>query len=592
MRLWPVLLDSQPAYLGGRGGAASLLRVPLGTQTLLEYLCSWLEPVTRNAPIIVCQAETEAGYPSTMVAACRTLRVIGGRKELADALASFELSDALLIVDPRCLPMCTVEISALVSQYAAQPWMSHYLVVFDTDIAGTKERVSFDSAGEVRGVVRHYEPMTWPFIAGVIAAVVPVACGVPAEVVLRSSLVELRQILTASGVPGRDFPLEGGALDLTEETGLLAANEQFVVKATRKAGNGDRAPVCIGEGHSIHPTARIVGPVVIHPDARVDEHATVLGPALIGAGARIESGAVVAHATIGAECVVPRGTIVSECVWFGSARDDDPAVLERHAPSYRNRLARMTVETHGEAAENSIGRRPVRLKRALDVLVASLVLFILSPLLLAVAMIVWFDSEGPIFFGDEREGLRCRVFRCWKFRTMRVGADAAQNDLNALDQVDGPHFKVDHDPRVTRVGRFLRTTNLDEVPQLFNVLLGQMSLVGPRPSPFRENQVCVPWREGRLSVRPGITGMWQVCRHDRSAGDFHQWIEYDLLYVQHLAFWLDMKILAATLLTVGGKATHVPASWLVGNAAVGRAAARATAQEKRSDGGTQQVVIR
>jgi lipopolysaccharide/colanic/teichoic acid biosynthesis glycosyltransferase len=95
-----------------------------------------------------------------------------------------------------------------------------------------------------------------------------------------------------------------------------------------------------------------------------------------------------------------------------------------------------------------------------------------------------------------------------------------------------------------------------------------MSLVGPRPSPFRENQVCVPWREARLSVQPGITGFWQVCRHDRSSGDFHQWIEYDLLYVQHRSFWLDVKILVSTLVTLGGKAGHMPSSWLVPTASV------------------------
>jgi lipopolysaccharide/colanic/teichoic acid biosynthesis glycosyltransferase len=153
---------------------------------------------------------------------------------------------------------------------------------------------------------------------------------------------------------------------------------------------------------------------------------------------------------------------------------------------------------------------------------------------------------------------------------MSTGAHLAQRDLHGLDQTDGPHFKVDRDPRVTRVGWFLRMTNADEIPQLMNVLLGQMSLVGPRPSPFRENQVCVPWREARLSVRPGITGLWQVCRHNRSDGDFHQWIEYDLLYVQHLSVWLDLKILAATILTLGGKAAHVPASWLVRAASVER----------------------
>jgi lipopolysaccharide/colanic/teichoic acid biosynthesis glycosyltransferase len=119
-----------------------------------------------------------------------------------------------------------------------------------------------------------------------------------------------------------------------------------------------------------------------------------------------------------------------------------------------------------------------------------------------------------------------------------------------------------HDPRVTRLGRWLRLISLDELPQLINVAMGQMSLVGPRPSPFRENQTCVPWRDARLSVRPGITGLWQVCRHDRSSGDFHQWIYYDMQYVRHMSFLLDLKILIATVITLGGKG-HVPLSWMI-----------------------------
>jgi lipopolysaccharide/colanic/teichoic acid biosynthesis glycosyltransferase len=145
---------------------------------------------------------------------------------------------------------------------------------------------------------------------------------------------------------------------------------------------------------------------------------------------------------------------------------------------------------------------------------------------------------------------------------MQVGAHGVQHLLKAQDKLDGPHFKLDQDPRVTRLGRILRTTNIDELPQLINVLRGDMSLVGPRPSPFRENQICVPWREGRLSVRPGVTGLWQVCRHDRSSGDFHQWIEYDLLYVQQASPWLDLKILLATVVTLAGR-VPVPAAWLV-----------------------------
>ena len=132
----------------------------------------------------------------------------------------------------------------------------------------------------------------------------------------------------------------------------------------------------------------------------------------------------------------------------------------------------------------------------------------------------------------------------------------------ATNQMDGPQFKMDRDPRVTRLGRMLRAISLDELPQLLNVAVGQMSLVGPRPSPFRENQMCIPWREARLSVRPGITGLWQVCRHERATGDFHQWIYYDLLYVRHMSPWVDLKILFATVITLGGKG-HVPLSWVI-----------------------------
>ncbi len=131
-----------------------------------------------------------------------------------------------------------------------------------------------------------------------------------------------------------------------------------------------------------------------------------------------------------------------------------------------------------------------------------------------------------------------------------------------MNQMDGPQFKMERDPRRTRVGRFLTGTNLDEIPQLWNVFVGQMSLVGPRPSPFRENQVCVPWRMGRLSVRPGITGLWQVCRHDRHKGDFHQWIYYDLLYVRHMSLWLDLKIVALTFLSFA-RSGAIPLSWLL-----------------------------
>jgi lipopolysaccharide/colanic/teichoic acid biosynthesis glycosyltransferase len=201
-------------------------------------------------------------------------------------------------------------------------------------------------------------------------------------------------------------------------------------------------------------------------------------------------------------------------------------------------------------------------KRLADAILALFGLAVLSPLLLVVAALVRLTSPGPILYGDEREGRGGRRFRCWKFRTMVRDANILQRRLAKANKVDGPQFKMDDDPRVTSVGRWLRPTNLDELPQLINVLLGHMSFVGPRPSPFRENQMCIPWRTARLSVRPGITGLWQVCRHERSAGDFHQWIQYDLLYVRNLSLLLDLKIFLATLATFGGR-SHVPLSWIL-----------------------------
>jgi lipopolysaccharide/colanic/teichoic acid biosynthesis glycosyltransferase len=114
--------------------------------------------------------------------------------------------------------------------------------------------------------------------------------------------------------------------------------------------------------------------------------------------------------------------------------------------------------------------------------------------------------------------------------------------------VDGPQFHVENDQRLTRVGKFLRKTNLDEVPQFWNVLWGHMSLVGPRPSPDDENQLCPAWREARLSVRPGLTGMWQLRRTDRATGDFHQWIQYDTQYVREVSLRTDLKLLWETML--------------------------------------------
>ncbi|MHC5109773.1 MAG: sugar transferase [Planctomycetota bacterium] len=183
-------------------------------------------------------------------------------------------------------------------------------------------------------------------------------------------------------------------------------------------------------------------------------------------------------------------------------------------------------------------------KRTGDIVLSSLALIVASPLLLAVAVAVKVTSKGPVFFGHKRQGLNGREFRCLKFRTMIADADEMQATLRKNNEVDGPQFKIANDPRLTKIGDWLRKTNIDEVPQFFNVLVGHMSLVGPRPSPDGENQFCPGWRRTRLSVRPGVTGLWQVMRlRNATSTDFQEWIYYDLEYVRKQSFWLDLQIL-------------------------------------------------
>jgi lipopolysaccharide/colanic/teichoic acid biosynthesis glycosyltransferase len=228
---------------------------------------------------------------------------------------------------------------------------------------------------------------------------------------------------------------------------------------------------------------------------------------------------------------------------------------ETHAPTPHRRQAHPAVlrEQHAAPAVASRVRSYGEWKSWIEAVVAAAFLVLLLPLFVILAILVKLTSPGPVFYGAIREGLDGRVFRCWKFRSMRVNADAMQRALAEAQYADGPQFKIERDPRITPIGGWLRAWNLDELPQLANVVLREMSFVGPRPSPFEENQICVPWRDGRLSVRPGITGLWQVCRRDRAEGDFHQWILYDLLYVAHASFWVDVRIFVATIVTLGGR---------------------------------------
>jgi len=175
------------------------------------------------------------------------------------------------------------------------------------------------------------------------------------------------------------------------------------------------------------------------------------------------------------------------------------------------------------------------------------VLLFTVPLYPFIMLAIWLEDGRPFFFVHRRETLGGREFPCIKFRSMRKDAEHIKRELAGRNQADGPQFFIEDDPRLTRVGRVIRKCNVDELPQFINVLLGHMSVVGPRPSPYRENQYCPPWREARLSVRPGITGLWQVKRTRRRGADFQEWIKYDIEYVESANWRLDLWIIWRTL---------------------------------------------
>jgi exopolysaccharide biosynthesis polyprenyl glycosylphosphotransferase len=189
------------------------------------------------------------------------------------------------------------------------------------------------------------------------------------------------------------------------------------------------------------------------------------------------------------------------------------------------------------------------IKKIMDLSVSLLMIICLSPVLLTIAILIIITSKGPVIFKQARVGLRGRQFSLYKFRTMIVDAEKLKKDLEADNEMDGPVFKIKDDPRVTPIGKFLRRTGLDELPQLFNILKGEMSLIGPRPPLPTETVQYKRWQLRRLSVKPGLSCFWQI-KPDRNNIKFEKWMELDLAYIDNWSLRLDFIILLKTVRTV------------------------------------------
>ena len=189
-------------------------------------------------------------------------------------------------------------------------------------------------------------------------------------------------------------------------------------------------------------------------------------------------------------------------------------------------------------------------KRITDIVCSLAGLIVLSPILLITAIAIKMDSKGPIFFKQDRVGKDERIFSMYKFRSMVVNAEELKKSLEKENEMSGPMFKIKKDPRITRVGRFIRKTSIDELPQLINVLKGDMSLVGPRPSLPKEVEAFEPWMKERLTVLPGLTCIWQVS--GRNNIPFKEWMELDIKYVRERSYLLDLKLIFKTFFVLFG----------------------------------------
>ncbi len=313
----------------------------------------------------------------------------------------------------------------------------------------------------------------------------------------------------------------------------------------------------IGRNVKIAPTAYVLGPVVIGDNCEVRSHAQIIGPAVLGPETVVGERALLRESITWKGVTLEAGSRASYCVFESSCvlatgKEAQRTVVTK-APLALGDMNLVSLPGEGFGRSNFLPAvSPLLIKwwlftaakRAFDFIGSALGILTCLPLFATISIAIKMTSEGPVFFTQRRCGRGGKEFSMIKFRTMVVNADKMQKELQAKKAVDGPMFKFHNDPRVTPLGRFLRMTSLDEFPQLFNVLKGDMSFVGPRPLASTEMRFHSAWREARLKVKPGITGLWQV--NGRSRSRFHDWIRYDIEYVARQSLLLDFKILVKT----------------------------------------------
>ncbi|RJP18978.1 MAG: hypothetical protein C4520_13585 [Candidatus Abyssobacteria bacterium SURF_5] len=314
--------------------------------------------------------------------------------------------------------------------------------------------------------------------------------------------------------------------------------------------------IWVGRNVSIDPTATLIRPLVIGENTSIDKNVTLIGPSVIGPGCQLKKNSFIRESVLWADSSLPSDFEVDKCLISGKAARFDTGYcresiilngepfLDGIGAVLGGTTVRKVIKEKPSWTRQLNGRLYPILKRTLDLAFSGTLLLLTLPLWTFIAIAIKLDSRGPVFFAQTRCGKDARPFKMIKFRTMVQEAEEIKTRIQNLNQSDGPMFKIDGDPRETRVGRFLRRTNLDELPQLLNVLQGHMSVVGPRPLSMSEMRFNPHWRDVRLKVQQGLTGLWQI--KGKSTNFFHNWIQLDLQYVDECSFLLDLKIIFLT----------------------------------------------
>jgi lipopolysaccharide/colanic/teichoic acid biosynthesis glycosyltransferase len=336
---------------------------------------------------------------------------------------------------------------------------------------------------------------------------------------------------------------------------LLSTTAQFDREVARERHRAMRRsiPFCVitmelHKQQHLRRRARVLTRL-LHRNLRMTDHKAVIGPGRFGV-------LLVDTSESGGRATIERIKALAQRHGLGVSmqlRVHDPEGFDsepRDSDGTRRCLDEVTTgrsRVEDRVDEPLISRPVPRLavKRMIDIVGASAGLVVTSPIIVAAMVAIKWGDAGPPMYKQTREGYRGQPFTIYKLRTMVVNAEHSQSDLRAHSHRDGPAFKIARDPRVTRVGHFLRKTCIDELPQLWNVIRGEMSLVGPRPLPWHESRACERWHRRRLDVRPGLTCDWQI---DKTQADsFDDWMRMDLRYIDHFSLLRDLRLIAKTI---------------------------------------------